>query len=354
MKKGLIIATVLSAFAVLVGGTFVFSTRDTATMQTTTQQAMNAAADVKEVEIVQSLMTTKPVTTATTRPTLASTTTTTTVETVAPAIPVAESEAVEEALTTEAPVVPVVESEAVEEVLTTEAPVMEEVSTTTMTTTAELSLGWAPLPSEAQMMAEEIASQMSEKLGSDECSVPPTWNAWQRGLMFSAIYDDYSFDCTENEARYDWGLIQNPNGWKVSMCTALTDSVVGLPENFMVPSEVEDYSQFVFDVASTGLDENNLGCYVLMEKDDASVRYFFNGSNMSVSVKLGEESGYAAKTVHMPSGYIAIMHTQYEESEVFDEYIGSAIWCYRVFGACDYRLVEVLEEIPNLGCVVRQ
>jgi hypothetical protein len=345
MKKDIII--ICSAISVAIGAFVALCFKNTAACEH--QMVDYTAASLTEVEVI------KPATTTSTEMTSSSTTETTTTTTEATDIfeAVAATEASAETVLGE--VVAATETSA--ETALGEAIAVTETSAetvvgeaTTDVVEAEYELGEPPLPNEAQKFAWQIADELREKFGG-EAMVPPTWNAWERGLMFSGIYDGFSVDYTEDSATFEFALTDNPHEWKVSMGTTLTDSYGPLPEGFVLPAEVCDYSQFVFDVAESGLDENNLGCYVCMENGDASVLYSFNGSTLSISVKLGEELGYAVVDAHMPSGYVAIVHTEYGESEVFDEYILSAAWAQRYFGACDYRLVELLEEIPRLSCV---
>ena len=360
MKKDIII--ICSAISVAIGAFVALCFKNTAACEH--QMVDYTAASLTEVEVI------KPATTTSTEMTSSSTTETTTTTTEATDIfeAVAATEASAETVLGEAVVATETSAETAlgEAVAVTETSaetVLGEVVAATETSTetvlgevatdeteVEYELGEPPLPNEAQEFAWQIADELREKFGG-EALVPPTWNAWERGLMFSGIYDGFSVDYTEDSATFGFTLVDNPHEWKVSMGTALTDSYGPLPEGFVLPAEVCDYSQFVFDVAESGLDENNLGCYVCMENGDASVLYSFNGSTLSISVKLGEELGYAVVDAHMPSGYVAIVHTEYGESEVFDEYILSAAWAQRYFGACDYRLVELLEEIPRLSCV---
>jgi len=330
MKKDIII--ICSAVSVAIGAFVALCFKNTAACEH--QMANYTAASLTEVEVL------KPATTTSTEMTSSATAeiTTTTTE----ATDMFEAVAVTEAS------VETMLGEAVALTETSAGTALGEVATDVVET--EYELGEPPLPNEAQKFAWQIADELREKFGG-EALVPPTWNAWERGLMFSGIYDGFSADYAADSATFEFALIDNPHEWKVSMGTVLTDNYGPLPEGFVLPAEVCDYSQFVFDVAESGLDENNLGCYVCMENSDASVRYFFNGGTLSINTKFGEELGYAVIDAHMPSGYVAIVHTEYGESEVFDECILSAAWAQRYFGACDYRLVELLEEIPRLSCV---
>lgn len=203
--------------------------------------------------------------------------------------------------------------------------------------------------SEMDRLASSIVEQVCPYIDTNS-DAPTTWNAWYRVLLFGDDYCDFSQNCTEERADYGWELTQNPNGWEVDLITYLTQDFGEMSEDFKLPGGVDEYSQFTFNTPSK-LDQNNLGDRVVLTNGNITATIFFNGSALSVVTNNGAESGYAMARVPMPAGFVTICHTEYVESEAFDERIGSAIAAYRCVGAFDWRLVGVLDGISHLDFV---
>ena len=314
MKKRIII-TVFSAFAILVGGVFtaiaVNGQQPSATTTTIEDQPHANIPAISEIVI------TKPVTTIATSATTA---------------------------TTAVPKETAVSAEATTTVVTTAETTAEtEVATTVAT---------EPAKSEAQLLAESVLDQMSEHLDA-QYYAPAVWNAWERQLLFVDTYNDVELNCADDTATYNWSLIDNPNGWQVSIHTILTDDFGSVDSEFVIPNGIDDYSQFMYTTPSK-LDQNNLGDYALMTNGDTSVKFILNGNTLTIATQIGEDKGFVSKKLPMPEGFIVVCHTIYQESEVFNESIGSAIAAYRVFGAFDQRFIDIVDAIARLDIVAAQ
>lgn len=314
MKKRIII-TVFSAFAILVGGVFTaiaVNGQQPSTTTTTIEDQPHA-----NIPAISEVVITKPVTTITTSATTA---------------------------TTAVPKEIAVSTEAITTVVTT--------AETTAETEAATTVATEPTKSEAQLLAESVLDQMSEHLDA-QYYAPAVWNAWERQLLFVDTYNDVELNCTDDTATYNWSLIDNPNGWQVSIHTILTDDFGSVDSEFVMPSGIDDYSQFMYTTPSK-LDQNNLGDYAIMTNGDTSIKFILNGSTLTIATQISEDKGFVSKKLPMPEGFIVVCHIIYQESEVFNESIGSAIAAYRVFGAFDQRFIDIVDAIARLDIVAAQ
>lgn len=239
---------------------------------------------------------------------------------------------------------------------TTASTTVAAVATTTAETTAETEAITTaitePAKSQAQLLAESILDQMSEHLDA-EYHAPAVWNAWERQLLFTDTYNDISLDCTNDTAVYNWSLISNPNSWQISICTNLTDNYGSVGREFAMPSEADNYSQFMRTTPSK-LDQNDLGDYAIMTNGDTSIKFILNGGTLTIATQIGEDKGFVSEKRPLPDGFIVVCHTVYEESEIFDESIGSAAAIYRTFGAFDQRYIDIVDAIAHLDIVAEQ
>jgi len=319
MKKHVFV-TALSALVILVGGVFTAVAAngqqpDTVKTVRITDQPGASTPAVSEVVMTRPATATAATTTAESTTTPKETTASTTVAAVA-------------TTTVEATVETTAETEA------------------TTTTTTE------PAKSQAQLLAESILDQMSEHLDA-EYHAPAVWNAWERQLLFVGTYNGIRLDCTNDSATYNWDLISNPNNWQISICTNLTDDYGSVGREFVMPSEVDDYSQFMRATPSK-LDQNNLGDYAIMTNGDTSIKFILNGDTLTIATQIGEDKGFVSEKRPLPDGFIVVCHTVYEESEIFDESISSAAAVYRTFGAFDQRYIDIVDAIAHLDIVAEQ
>ena len=313
MKTRILVAA-LSAFAILTGGVFtaIAVNGQQSTSYTTAQVTEQPNADMSPVtEVVITRPIESTITTTTTEPAIAQETTISTT------------------------------------VATTVATEAETTIVTKLVTYAT-----EPDKTQAQLLAESILSQLNEHLDTEYCA-PAVWNAWERQLLFVDTYNELDTSFTNDTAIYNWLLADNPNDWQISIGTSLTDDFGDVDAGFKMPAGVDDYSQFMYTIPSK-LDQDNLGDYVYLTDGETEVKIYLHDCYLCVATRVDGEDGHATGLISLPEGWIVVCHTVYEESEVFDESIGSAIAAYRTFGAFDQRCIDVVEAIAHLDIVTGQ